>query len=99
MNPKVRIETVLVKSDIRRHHQLGHQPDGQPKRKLDTSKAEKEFGFNATTDFVEGLRRTVDWYIKQRNKGHKAIYKPSYGALFQLLPPATHRRLLDNYAQ
>lgn len=44
------------------------KPDGQPRRKLDTSKAEKEFGFKARTDFVEGLRRTVDWYIEQKSR-------------------------------
>jgi len=36
--------------------------DGQPKRMLDTSKAEKEFCFKAKTDFEEGLKRTIDWY-------------------------------------
>ena len=38
------------------------RPDGQPRRCLDTSKAEKEFGFKARTDFKEGLRKTIDWY-------------------------------------
>jgi GDP-L-fucose synthase len=38
------------------------KPDGQPRRCLDTSKAEKEFGFRARTSFEEGLRRTVEWY-------------------------------------
>lgn len=38
------------------------KPDGQPRRMLDTSKAEKEFGFKARTSFEEGLRRTIDWY-------------------------------------
>jgi GDP-L-fucose synthase len=42
-------------------------PDGQPKRMLDTSRAEKEFGFKAKTDFEEGLKRTIEWY--QRVKG------------------------------
>jgi GDP-L-fucose synthase len=37
-------------------------PDGQPKRMLDTSRAEKEFGFKASVGLEEGLRRTVDWY-------------------------------------
>jgi len=37
-------------------------PDGQPKRMLDTSRAEKEFGFKASVGFEEGLRKTVDWY-------------------------------------
>lgn len=39
------------------------KPNGQPRRKLDTSKAEAEFGFNATTTLREGLGRTVDWYV------------------------------------
>jgi GDP-L-fucose synthase len=41
------------------------KPDGQPLRMLETSKAFKEFGFKAKTDFREGLRKTVDWYIKK----------------------------------
>ena len=40
------------------------EPDGQPRRCLDTSKAEKEFGFRKKTDFQEGLRKTIDWYRK-----------------------------------
>ena len=38
------------------------KPDGQPRRMLDTSRAEAAFGFRATTSFEEGLARTVDWY-------------------------------------
>jgi GDP-L-fucose synthase len=38
------------------------KPDGQPRRCLDTSKAKKEFGFEARTDFKEGLKRTIEWY-------------------------------------
>ena len=38
------------------------KPDGQPRRCLDTSKALKEFGFKAKTDFKEGLKRTIQWY-------------------------------------
>jgi GDP-L-fucose synthase len=30
---------------------------------LDTSSAEKEFGFRAKTSFEEGLRKTIDWYL------------------------------------
>jgi len=36
--------------------------DGQPKRRLDTSMAYKEFGFRAKTDFETGLKNTIDWY-------------------------------------
>lgn len=38
------------------------RPDGQPRRMLDTSRAEKEFGFKAGTSFEEGLKRTIAWY-------------------------------------
>ena len=38
------------------------KPDGQPRRCLDTSKAEKEFGFKATIGFNEGLSKTIQWY-------------------------------------
>lgn len=41
-------------------------PDGQPKRMLDTSRAEKEFGFKAKTNFEEGLKKTVDWYLSNK---------------------------------
>lgn len=40
------------------------KPDGQPRRMLNTAKAEKEFGFKAKTTFEEGLNRTIDWYRK-----------------------------------
>lgn len=38
------------------------KPNGQPRRKLDTSRAEREFGFVATTPFEEGIKKTIDWY-------------------------------------
>lgn len=38
------------------------KPDGQPRRCLDTSRAEKEFGFRARVRFEEGLKKTIDWY-------------------------------------
>jgi GDP-L-fucose synthase len=38
------------------------QPNGQPRRKLDTSRAQKLFGFKARIPFAEGLRETVAWY-------------------------------------
>lgn len=43
------------------------KPDGQPRRMLDTSKAEREFGFKANTSFEQGLRRTIDWYLSTRD--------------------------------
>lgn len=38
------------------------KPDGQPRRCLDVSKAQKYFGFHAEVDFSEGLKRTIEWY-------------------------------------
>ncbi|MBW7959538.1 MAG: GDP-L-fucose synthase [Candidatus Promineofilum sp.] len=38
------------------------KPNGQPRRALNTDRAYERFGFRATTDFDEGLRRTIDWY-------------------------------------
>jgi GDP-L-fucose synthase len=42
-------------------------PNGQPRRKLDVTRAEKEFGFRATTSFEDGLRATIDWYLTHRD--------------------------------
>ncbi|MDX2044978.1 MAG: GDP-L-fucose synthase [Acidobacteriota bacterium] len=42
------------------------KPDGQPRRCLDTSRAEREFGFRARIGFDEGLRQTIDWYRANR---------------------------------
>lgn len=39
-------------------------PDGPPRRRLDASKAIKEFRFEATTDLKEGLKKTIKWYAK-----------------------------------
>lgn len=41
------------------------KPNGQPRRSLDTSRAERLFGFRASTDFRAGLVRTIEWYRKQ----------------------------------
>jgi GDP-L-fucose synthase len=42
------------------------KPNGQPRRKLDTTRAWERFGFEAHTRFDEGLRRTVEWYKAAR---------------------------------
>jgi GDP-L-fucose synthase len=39
------------------------KPEGQPIRRLDVTRAKKEFGFEATVDFTEGLIKTIDWYV------------------------------------
>ena len=38
------------------------KPDGQPRRCLDTSRAKREFGFEAKTSFILGLQQTIEWY-------------------------------------
>ena len=40
------------------------KPNGQPRRMLDTTRAEKEFRFKASTSFEFGLRKTIEWYLK-----------------------------------
>ena len=42
------------------------KPNGQPRRKLDVSRAQQRFGFASTTHFEAGLERTIAWYIEQR---------------------------------
>ena len=42
------------------------RPDGQPRRRVDASRAERELGWHAHTDFEAGLRATVDWYLAHR---------------------------------
>jgi len=43
-----------------------NQPDGQPRRKLDISRAREEFGFEVSMPLETGLRETVDWYSSIR---------------------------------
>jgi GDP-L-fucose synthase len=42
------------------------KPDGQPRRWLDTSRAHQAFGFSARTPLEDGLRNTIEWYMKNR---------------------------------
>lgn len=44
------------------------QPNGQPRRKLDTSRAREEFGFVSHTPFEQGLSRTIEWYRATRGQ-------------------------------
>ncbi|MGH2444305.1 MAG: GDP-L-fucose synthase family protein [Chloroflexota bacterium] len=48
------------------HRWDASKPNGQPRRCLDTTRAKELFGFEAHTDFGEGLRKTVDWYRANR---------------------------------
>ncbi|MHC4664325.1 MAG: hypothetical protein ACYS9T_00005, partial [Planctomycetota bacterium] len=42
------------------------KPDGQPRRCLDVSRAKRCFGFEAKTSLDDGLKTTIDWYVKNR---------------------------------
>jgi len=42
------------------------KPDGQPRRMLNVSRAEREFGFKGKTSLEEGLKKTIDWYISTK---------------------------------
>ena len=42
------------------------KPDGQPRRALDVTRAKREIDFEAKTSFEEGLRKTIDWFVKHR---------------------------------
>ena len=45
------------------------KPNGQPRRRLNVERAEREFGFKAHVNFEEGLRRTIEWYKAQMHTG------------------------------
>lgn len=56
------------------------KPDGQPRRRLDVTRAKKYFGFEAKTPFDEGLKKTIQWYKENRSdrrKEAKKIIAPS----------------------
>lgn len=56
-------ELCAYKGEIRWNHT---KPDGQPRRCLDTSRAKREFGFQARTDFRTGLLETISWFEKNQ---------------------------------
>jgi GDP-L-fucose synthase len=49
------------------------KPDGQPRRRLDVSRAEEWFGFRAEVSFDEGLRRTIDWFRERASSGRTSL--------------------------
>src|SRR3989442_1404900 len=51
------------------------KPNGQPRRSLDVSRAEREFGFRASTNFAAGLKSTVDWWIATQREA--AVREPA----------------------
>ena len=49
------------------------KPDGQPRRQLDVSRAQELFDFKAETTFEDGLRRTIDWYLANREYAESRV--------------------------
>jgi GDP-L-fucose synthase len=47
------------------------KPDGQPRRRVDPSRAEQLFGWRAQMPFEEGLRATIDWYLANRDEAER----------------------------
>ncbi|MGH7346055.1 MAG: GDP-L-fucose synthase family protein [Candidatus Rokuibacteriota bacterium] len=45
------------------------RPDGQPRRSLDVARARRDLGFVARTSMIEGLQRTVQWYLEHGGRG------------------------------
>jgi len=50
------------------------KPDGQPRRCLDTARAERLLGFKAQVSLEEGLRRTIAWYEANRGQVREVVY-------------------------
>ena len=50
------------------------KPDGQPRRRVDTTKAKELFGFEARTSLEDGLRTTIDWYVQNREAAEAATF-------------------------
>ena len=48
------------------------KPDGQPRRRIDPSRAAERLGWQAKMEFSEGIRRTVDWYLSHRDQAEAA---------------------------
>jgi GDP-L-fucose synthase len=51
------------------------KPDGQPRRGLDTTKAKELFGFSASTRLEAGLRRTIEWYVREHRQSGRIANK------------------------
>ena len=49
------------------------KPDGQPRRRVDNSRARERFGFAASTSFADGLKATVEWYLANREAAEERV--------------------------
>ncbi len=50
------------------------RPNGQPRRSLETSRANRVFGFKAQAGFEEGLRQTIEWYVAQQQRSGETVH-------------------------
>jgi GDP-L-fucose synthase len=48
------------------------RPDGQPRRRVDATRAHELLGWRAETPFDDGLRATIDWYLAHRDEAERA---------------------------
>ncbi|MBA3356619.1 MAG: GDP-L-fucose synthase [Pyrinomonadaceae bacterium] len=62
------------------------KPDGQPRRRLDVSRAFEKFGFQAQMPLEEGLRRTVEWYETRRATSDRKDISPETKTNLQSSP-------------
>jgi len=51
------------------------KPDGQPRRRLDTSRAKRLFGFQAKTELLDGLRATIEYYARESQRSRRMTLK------------------------
>ena len=66
------------------------KPDGQPRRRVDASRAEQLFGWRAQTPFDEGLRATLDWYLANRDEAERVAGRdPPTQSSAATMPAAT----------
>ena len=50
------------------------RPGGQPRRRVDVSRAKEKFGFEASVGLEDGLRETIDWYVAHTNEAESASF-------------------------
>jgi dTDP-glucose 4,6-dehydratase/GDP-L-fucose synthase len=68
------VELIADLTGFRGHiHFDPDRPDGQPRRRLDTTRARERFGWEAHTDFRRGLRQTIEWYLANRATQHARL--------------------------
>ena len=65
------------------------KPDGQPRRCLDTSKAQRLMNWQAQVGFEEGLARTIEWFEQHRHEVREVVYGeaiPKQNELVRICP-------------